>query len=148
MTVPDARVWLVRASLSISTATFVFLLLAPNFAYPLRFAESLRLIEIVTPVFIGFLVIATRWLFSSSTPRTRTKSQQMLSLLVKGPIFACLAGLVAAFTVFGYSNRAEANVGDGMSLDILAALISAAMSGIMLVTAVIAERLFSSEVER
>ena len=136
----EARKWLVLYTLAITGAHFIFFLLAPALGYPLEQSESMRMLEIVLPVFLGYLGAATQFLFRSrSGARQAAANRELLGILVRGP--ALLFGLVSAATlfVFGYANRVG---GNGMTPDTLAAVITANLSLLAVTTNVIVANLF------
>jgi hypothetical protein len=146
MTVISARKWILIASLSVSGAVFVFVILAPILSYPLTWAQALRIVELIIPVFFGYLGSGTHYLFSTDEdPVAQVKTQKLLSILVKGPIllFAVIVGSV--FIAFGAGNRSAAQVGDGMSVDTLAAWITAGLGLLTVTTNVVVSHLFSIE---
>jgi len=147
MTKQAARIWLIKASLSITGVTFVFFLLSPALGYPLSFEQSIRLLEIVTPVFLGYLGSATTFLFGKETQMsdvTIRGPKELLQLLVKGPVYVFGIATLAAMVAFGYSNRTDALSGSGMSVDLLAGGISAALGLLAVTTNIIVSYLFSS----
>lgn len=146
MTVTEARTWLITLSLAITGLIFVFFGIAPVIGYPLTYPEAIRLLEIVLPVFIGYLGSATQFVFSPSSqqPDLRTSADAtQLGLLVKGPIIVWGAGSFAVIAAFGFSNRLSAAPGDTrMSLDALAGLLTAGLSLLTVTTSVAIAYLF------
>jgi hypothetical protein len=149
MKIEMARLWLIKSSLVATASTFIFFLVAPAFHYPLEFKESMRLIEITLPVFLAYLGTATQFLFRHPDRKpvvtTRVRSKEMLSILVKGPIvlFACMT--IALLFTFGYSNRPTGKeLEGGMSLDVLATALSAALGLLTVSTSTIVANLFGS----
>lgn len=55
MSVYQARKWLIVASLTMAAASFSFFMLAPVFGYPLRYSQAQLVLQIVLPVFLGYL---------------------------------------------------------------------------------------------
>jgi hypothetical protein len=147
MNIRNARVWLIVASLGITSAAFGFFLLAPAIGFPLAFEQAIRLLEIVTPVFFSYLGSATYFIFHKSESEAQVKvtgSPELLALVLKGPIYVFGVAMLAAIVGFGYSNRAAAPAGAGMSVDLLAASISAALGLLAVTTNVIVSYIFSS----
>src|SRR4051812_5542789 len=102
-----ARRWLVTASLLLCAAILVFFLLAPTLGYPLEFAQSMRALEIVLPVFLGYLGTAALFIFRSNPETEDTPPANVLnlvSLLVKGPIVVFGMVLAALLVAFGRLN--------------------------------------------
>ena len=62
MMITKARKWIVIASLAEVDSVFVFVLIAPLAGYALGWSQSLRMIELLTPVFLGYLGMATQFM--------------------------------------------------------------------------------------
>jgi hypothetical protein len=87
MTVQQARVWLVAYSLVACGTTIVFFLIAPATTYPLGWDDSFRILEIITPVFFGYLGLATRNIFAPRTARdVEPYSSSLFRMLLLGPL--------------------------------------------------------------
>src|SRR6516164_4337019 len=85
----DARKWLILASLSMTACLFIFFLLAPTIGFPLTFSQARGLLEIVLPVFLGYLGSASHFVFSHRSRSQREQaaaSQEMTILLIRGPV--------------------------------------------------------------
>jgi len=146
VTVFQARKWLVIASLGVAASSFIFFIVAPVLGFPLRFSQAITILQIIFPVFLGYLGAATQFTFQRSPTTTRViKARPMMALLVKGPVMVFCIIVACAIVAFGYSNRASAAVGDGMSVDILAGVITAALGLLAVTTNVIVAYLFSVE---
>ena len=138
MTIQTARIWLIKVTLAITGLNFAFFLVAPSLGYPMTFEQAIRLLEIVTPVFFGYLGSATYFLFGKSGSNQDVAlqgSKELFGLLVKGPVYVFGVATLAAMFAFGYSNRSTAPAGSGMTVDLLAGSISAAL-GLLAVTSV------------
>lgn len=147
MQAQSARFWLVRASLLITGGTFGFLVVAPALGYPLQWQQTIRLIEIIAPTFLGYLGSATQFVLNNpAAPIVRQKfaNSSLLRLLVRGPVIAFALIAVSALVVFGFTNRSSAPQGVGMSLDILAGVISAALGILAVTTSALSAKLFGS----
>jgi hypothetical protein len=147
MTTDAARNWIVAASLGITAVDFVFFLLAPALGFPLTFDQAVRLLEIVLPVFMGYLGSATHFLFRippADAPAEVHPPGGLLGLLVRGPIIVFGLATFAAIFAFGFSNRSMATAGSGMSLDALAGSLSAALGLLSVTTNVAVSYLFST----
>jgi hypothetical protein len=146
MSVYQARKWLVVASLSVAAGSFAFFILAPVFGYPLRYSQSQTILQIIFPVFLGYLGAATQFTFQKTPSAVRTiTARPMMELLVKGPVIVFCIMVLGAVVAFGYSNRAAALPGEGMSVDVLATTITAALGLLAVTTNVIVSSLFSVE---
>jgi hypothetical protein len=141
-----ARKWLIVASLGILVATFAFLLIAP-LAFPLNFSQAQRLMEILLPVFLGYLGSAAQFVFGPGLelPRVIPESRRpFVALLIRGPLMLFAFMSVVLLGVFGYTNRATAPL-TGMSFDMLATLFSLLLSMLAATTNVAVTYLFSVE---
>ena len=146
MTVYEARRWIIVASLLIAGAVFCFFVVAPALGYPLRFSEALSIVQIVFPVFVGYLGAASQFVFQKSPPPDdATAARPLMALLLYGPLSLFLLVIVLATLVFGYSNRASAAPGDGMSLEQLRVSVTAAMGLLAVTTSVVVGYLFAVE---
>lgn len=143
----QARVWLIKTSLLFTSAAFSFFLLAPVFGYPLTWDQATRILQIILPVFLGYLGSASHFVFvrkdSSASVSYRSRPGSLFPLLVQGPVWAFAVAIVAAVVAFGYSNRLKAPPGTGMSVDTLAIVVAAALGILAATTSLILARLFS-----
>ena len=136
MTTDSARMWITAASLSATGVFFLFFASAPALGYPLTFDQSFRLLQILLPVFRGYLGSATMFLVKTSGAKHDPGSSvqgPLFGLLIRWPIIIFSIILIAILGVFGYSNRAAATAGTGMSIDTLSAAFSA-MLGLLAAT--------------
>ena len=84
----QARNWIIRTSLVLTTCVFAFLVVAPTIGYPLDPGANhvIRLLQILTPVFVGYLGSAAHFVFGDNT--SATDVQKPLSpnavLMIKG----------------------------------------------------------------
>jgi hypothetical protein len=137
----SARKWMILSSLAITGLQMLFLTVAPAFGFPLVYPQNLGLLEIISPVFLGYLGSATNFVFAN--PRSVVRVQtQFLGYLAVGPILIYALVVIAAFAAFGYSNRVGAPIGSGMSRDDLATALSAALGLLAVTTGVIISNLF------
>lgn len=144
MTIEKARIWLVLASLVICCVSLLFFLIAPVTPYPLEWAQSLRLLEIITPVFFGYLGLATRYVFSRvASEQDRTEVSGLLLVLLKGPIFIFAIVAAGLLISFGWANTSDAMQANRMSIDVLSAAFATLLSLLTVTTNVIAEHLFA-----
>jgi len=146
MTVEGARKWLILASLLVTVTVFVFFLIAPVTGFPFTFDQSLRLLEIVLPVFLAYLSSAASFVFSSSSAVDdlvfRRAKSSLVSLLIKGPIMVFAVAMAAIIFAFGFSNRPAAPAGSGISINQLAAGISIILGMLVVTTNVAVNYLF------
>lgn len=146
MTVYQARKWLVVASLAVAGSSFVFFILAPVFGYPLRYSQSFTILQIIFPVFVGYLGAATQFVFQKIPPASGAiTARPMLELMVKGPVMIFCIMVLSTVVAFGYSNRLSAPPGDGMSVDLLSSTVTVALGLLAVTTNVTVAYLFSVE---
>jgi hypothetical protein len=147
MDTETGRNWITTASLALTAAHFMFFIIAPVVGYPLTFVQAMRLLEIVLPVFLGYLGSAAYFLFSAghaSSPSARVSSQ-LLGLLVRGPVIVFGLASLSVIVAFGVSNSRYASRGSGMSIDMFAAAITGALGLLTVTTNVVVSYLFSAE---
>lgn len=86
-------------------------------------------------------------MFSPSQVRNEPGLQlsDLVELLVKGPLIVFGVIVAVAIIAFGYSNRQAATGGDGLSVDLLAGIITAALGLLAVSTNAIVGYLFSIE---
>lgn len=138
MNADGARRSLITSSLVASGTVFVFFLIAPLLGFPLRWDQSMRIFEIVLPVFLAYLGTAVHFVFrhlggvQNAGIQSRA-TDPYLNLLIRGPLAVFALASVALVTAFWISNRPNAPAGMGMSVDLLAAGFAAAL-GILTVT--------------
>jgi hypothetical protein len=144
-----ARLWLIKASLSITGLTFLFLCLAPSVGYPLEWSESVRLLQIIIPVFGGYLGSATHFLLKGSTRKIERRwrgTKEHLDMIVRGPVIVFGVVVIALFTGFGLSNRVSAPPGaEGMDIETLATFLTGALGLLALTTSYVVLYLFGSD---
>jgi len=144
MTADQGRKWLILSSLIITGIQVIFLFVAPALGYPLTYPKNLYLLQIVTPVFLGYLGSAAHFVFTAPPPEV-TVNNQFLGPLVKGPITIYACAMVAAFGTFGYSNREGVQIGSAMTVDNLATAISISLGILAVTTGVIISYLFTGK---
>lgn len=145
MTIQRARTWIIVSSLIATGLVFVFFLVAPPLGYPLEWDQTQRVIEILLPVFLGYLASATHFLFHAGGGGDLTLGSRKahLGIMIKGPIIVFAFACAAILWAFGYSNRAEGIQGEGMSVDQLAWAFTAALGVLSASTSVSASYLFA-----
>lgn len=142
MTVDEARRWLILASLTVTGTQMVFLVLAPSFGYPLEWPRNLDMIQIITPVFLGYLGSAAHFIFMAPSPVV-VANANFLGIMLKGPLIIYVAVVISAFVAFGWSNRIDAVPGTGISVDNLTNTMTAALGILAVTTGVISAYLFA-----
>lgn len=126
MTYNTARKWIVQSSLVVITLYGIFLIIAPATHYPLEFDQALQILQVLFPLFIGYLSSAVVFIFQGKDITKDLKVPDLLGYLVKGPFIVVSILIAAALLAFGISNwPTEGNVsGEGMSFDNLSTLTS------------------------
>jgi hypothetical protein len=120
------RLQLVKMSILYSGAIGVFCLIAPFLHYPLEFPdESIKVLQLILPVFIGFLVAGVRFYTTAETidepitPRVVT-----LTKLLQWSFSLFTVLTVTVFLVFGLSATSLVSPRRGMDIDQLTLLLS------------------------
>jgi hypothetical protein len=147
MTAHNARRWIIYSSLGLTAAAICFFFIAPAVGYPLTFAQSLRALEIILPVFLGYLGSATLFVFrvpSANDAREVHRAAsfspglgELAGVLVRGPIILVAISFLVLVSVFGVTNSPHAAPGAGISIDQFTAGISTIL-GLLTVTTNIA----------
>jgi hypothetical protein len=151
MTVLKAQIFIVVSSLALTGTLLLFYILSPSLGYPLEFDQAIRLTQINTPIFLGFLGSATQFLFTGDRTRARLIDEQLeplLKILVVGPIAVFAVATIACLFAFGVSNGKSAAPGQGMSIDSLSVLLTAILGLLAVTTSVIVSYLFSTVSEK
>jgi len=145
MSLEQARTWTIAASLALTCALMFFFFVAPSLGYPLEPPQALQLLEIILPLFLGYLGTASHFIFR---PRFKdvqlTGRREQLGLLVRGPIYAFGVAMSGLLFAFGWSNRLAAPAGVGMSFETLSGSLAAALGLLAATTSVIVAYLFSA----
>lgn len=141
MTVNQARTWVIVASLSLTLALILFAIIAPSTSYPIEYSDAMRIIQIILPVISGYLGTAAHHLFAGD-PDDRPLPRQWpwFKYLVKGPFIVLGVVMIVLIITFGLSHRPSSQ--SGMSPDMFATFVTAAVSILTLTTSVIVAQLF------
>jgi hypothetical protein len=141
VTLTQARKWIILSSLLITGGQLTFLVAAPTIGFPLEYPTNLGIVRIVTPVFLGYLGSSTHFIFQNPAPTVAVQNE-FLGYLVKGPLIIYALVVISALASFGYSNRAGAEIGSGMSVDDLGTALSLALGVLTATTGIITSYLF------
>jgi len=141
MSVTTARKWIILASLIITGAQILFYLIAPAIGFPLSYPKNIDLLQIVTPVFLGYLGAATHFIFQNTAPQIPVQNE-FLGMLVIGPIVIYAVVTIGSLLAFAYMNRAGVPLGSGMSVDNLATALSLSLGVLAVTTGIISSYLF------
>src|SRR5437867_342189 len=104
MDVDAARVSLILWSLVITGVQLMFFLLAPVFGFPLPYPNNLDILQIISPVVLGYLGSATHFMFRTSSTNISVRTE-LLGILVRGPLIIYAAVVIGITSAFWYSNR-------------------------------------------
>jgi hypothetical protein len=145
MTVQQARKWIVNWSLSLIAFYGVFFLLAPLLRYPLEFSQSAQLIQVIFPVFLGYL--ATAIVFAFEGKDVETRAPDLLASLTKGPFLVSLILSVTLFVAFWFSNSPDSPVRPTtpMLFEIFSSLFAAIIGIYTATTSALVAYLFGTE---
>lgn len=142
------RRWLIVASLGVTIATFAFFLLAPEMGYPIYDPDHYSIIRLIVPVFMGYLGLATQFVFGDREPshvRVSKERMKLIRLMVRGPIYSFVFVMILVVIAFGLSNRPGSASGDGMKPTELASIVTALLALLAGTTNAAAAYLFKTE---
>jgi hypothetical protein len=151
MTIEQARGWLIKASLGISFLILLFVVVAPGVAgFPLDAArgQDTRIVQIILPVFVGYLASASHFVFSERGAAAATEARLLPAntvTLVKWPVLAWGVLTVAMLGAFWFSNRPGGPPGIGWTVDKLAAWLTVGLSLLTATTSIAVNWLFARE---
>jgi hypothetical protein len=148
LTAAKARVLIVGYSLILSGALLIFLMAAPHFSVPFnpRLNENVRLIEVVLPVFFGYLGSASHFVFNANRGRdVSVEQQELLFYLIVGPFAIFTLFLIALFFAFTYSSSSG---GSRMDFDTLSRWFSWGLALLACTVSVITAYLFGAPPEQ
>ncbi|XSC43475.1 hypothetical protein ACF1BQ_036845 [Bradyrhizobium sp. RDT10] len=109
MTYQAARIWIVKWSLVILAVYGAALLLAPALRYPLEFTQSIQLLQMLFPVFLGYLASATVFVFEGEEGTDRNRQTKLLSMLTRGPFLVTFVLSLALFLAFWLAHSTDIN---------------------------------------
>jgi hypothetical protein len=144
LTVDGARLAIVGFSLGITGILFAFLILAPALGMPFNPGrdENVRLIEIIAPVFFGYLGSAAHFVFRSQRgTNISVADEQLLGLLVYGPFLVFIFVNIALFLAFYLYNRPN---GPGMNVEELSKWFSVGLGILTCTVSVISSYIFGA----
>lgn len=145
MTYGQARRWLILWSLGASGATILVLFSIPLWC---RFDwdDSIRVSQIVVPVFLGYLGSASRYVFGRNANSNASISQagEYVGLIVRGPVIVFVILVCALLIIFCLSNAPSISTRRGMDVDQLSFGISMVMGLLAATTSVAVSYLFGT----
>jgi hypothetical protein len=144
----EERRWLIVASLGSTLAVFLFFVLAPAAGYPLTYEDALGVVQIIVPVFMGYLGTAAQYVFAKTPPdepSPHKAARPLLRLMVRGPVLVFLTIILASIVSFGLTNREDAQIGTGMSVSLLSAVVTASLALLAVTTNAAVAYLFTAQ---
>jgi hypothetical protein len=144
LTVAGARIAIVGFSLGITGVLLTFLILAPALGMPFNPGrnENVRLIEIIVPVFFGYLGSAAHFIFRSRRgAEISVNDETLLALLIYGPFLIFITINIALFAAFYLYNRPD---GPGMDVEELSKWFSFGLGILTCTVSVISSYIFGS----
>jgi hypothetical protein len=148
MTIGEARTWVILVSLIVTAGVLVFLWVAPavlHFPLDASGGDAARLIQIVLPVFLGYLGAASHFAFrhrEGQDPTDEIRLSPYAALLIRWPLIGWAFLALVAFGVFWFTNRAAAPPGTGWTVDALATALTVSMGLLAVTTGVAVAFLF------
>lgn len=125
------RVGLIGSSLLMVTIVLIFFAIAPSIGYPIESSQSLRMMEIILPVFLGYLSTAMVLLISVRSSQSQKwepiGNKKLLCVLVYGPVATFFLTVFCVILVYGISNGATETVGIGMPPNTMAFVLAIAV---------------------
>jgi hypothetical protein len=148
--VDEERLWVIRASLLIVAGSMAFFLIAPGFlGFPLRPEETVRVVQMIIPVFSAYLATGAAFLLSRTVPEGVAQfDPQLLKIILRGPIYVTVFGLALATAAFWHTNRPSGIVGQGMSLDHYCWWLALLLGLLSVTTSVVVTKLFPSDLKK
>jgi ABC-type dipeptide/oligopeptide/nickel transport system permease component len=125
MSYDAARIWLTTRSLLMISGFGLAYIIAPATRFPLSFEQALSVLQIVFPLFLGYLASAVVFVTKQDKKASEVMSG-FLRVLITWPFYVVALLSFAIFFAFGVSNwpSETANTGHGMSFDTMSSLIS------------------------
>jgi hypothetical protein len=148
MTVAEARVWLVKSSFVATASLFVFFVLAPLFGYPLDGPQIWRVLQIVSPVFVGYLGAAAQYVFAQKTahePSAEIVASPLFALFIRWPIVVFAIMVTVLLIAFGLANRRVNPAPVHLGIEDLSTGLAVALGLLTVTTNVAVMRLFGQE---
>jgi hypothetical protein len=139
-----ARLSIAVFSLAITGLLICFLLIAPEIGLPFNQSrhENISLLQIVFPVFLGYLGSASHFVIRSpQVTEVAVADEQLLWILVFGPFLLYLVINITLFATFFLANREG---GSGMSLEDLSKWFSIALGLLTCTISVISSHVFGT----
>lgn len=131
----DLQKWIIKTCLIAITVQTVFFIVAPYIGFPMEAHNAFRLLEIVLPVFLLYLGGAAIIFFRKKITYDlmSDSTRVLLSLMSRGPMAAFLLITFSSIAMYWYSNSELVPIGNGISIDTLAGIISISL-GLLVVS--------------
>lgn len=142
MTAIEARRKLIILSLLTTVVFSMLLIIAPLFT-PFTSKQSLQVVQIIFPVFAGYIGAAVLFLFRGDPNKGNVADPTLLKILIYAPfiVFWCIA---AAILIDFYVSN-QPGFGEGMSFSDLTTYVTLIVSFMNITTGAIGAFLFQSE---
>lgn len=104
-----------------------FLIIAPIMGYPLDSSQAFQLLQVIFPLFVGYLMSAAVYIFQEEDVNLDLQAPSLLEYLVKGPFVVVFVLMALSFLAYGVTNwplEERGYTGDGMSFETLANLVT------------------------
>lgn len=104
MNYDQARNFLVISSILILLAIGIFSIMSPITKYPLKFDQSIQIIQTIFPLFLGYLSSAMVFITSDSFRVSKKKVPKLMQIIIYGVSILFSLLLIFTFISFGISN--------------------------------------------
>lgn len=144
------RIWIIKAIFILIVGFLLLFVAAPIFfGYPLDHQQRMRLIQLILPVFIGYLSSAIKYKFSNKTNKLKLNKSNdpAIRLLIKGSVYLFAFGMLLFWIEFWYTNRPNSPLGTGITIDQLVWYITVMLVLLTGTTGHIVASLFPGEKE-
>ncbi|MBY3074814.1 hypothetical protein HFO71_31380 [Rhizobium laguerreae] len=147
MTYKDARKWIVTWSFGLMTVYGAVFIVGPALRYPLAFDQSIQLLQIVFPLFLGYLSTAIVFMFEGTDAPPAIATPELLGLLTKGPFVAASIMSLALFVAFWIANSTDSGsaLSDSMSFETFSSIFSLVIGIYTATTSALVAYLFKKE---
>jgi hypothetical protein len=142
MTVEQGRRMIIALSL-ITTTLFNCALIVSPLVIQLKPGESLQLVQIVFPVFAGYIGASVLFLFQGTPAASQTADNKLLELLVYSPFCVFWLLALSVLTYFYLSNLPGKS--EGMTFEQISTYITLIISFMNATTGALTALLFNSE---
>jgi len=140
------RMQLVYLSTASMLATILVFPLIFIFDPPLEFADFLRVLQQIFPIFVGFLVSAIGFAFGERRDITLERDRyDIIQFILRCSFSIYWIGFATILGLYLWSHSRYAPLGEGMSKDNLFALLTLLVSGITGMVGLISTKLFLEE---